>query len=479
MRAAARRLTRTLRIACRSASLAGMLAALAMVKPCAAQNDSTNPASESSDYPGPAQPDISLTDYLQQEPEAPPAQEDFPEQPSPVLQLDTGEPLMVLLTPLHWGRFSFLSVTAYEGYSSNPSFQKIPVGANITSISTLALYSTQFAGWKMNLQYQPFVWISSTRTVKDFAAASADLQTLRHINDSWHWTLGERLRYSPTHSSELTKGIVANPGGGFTIGDAFLSSGRNILVNGIATTLTDRYSQNSTLIFHANQDYTRLSGYVGSQSIDNIPTQQAVTFSTGAIWRDHLGLKDTLSTEYTYRLQASTGTSAETVGSHAASVGLSHKFTRRFGTSVSGGPAWSIYPGHNGSNGRARITAHGSFALSEEFKGGGVVLAFARSNDFSGIISDGFHNRYDLTVHREFNARWSCSATMSYVQQQITNQRSTQGELGSAEIRHFFSRNWAAFAQVRYLDLTGSQRFVAPEKNAVAGIRWSWVPEKP
>ena len=475
---AARRLTQTLRIGLRSASFVGVLATFTLVKPSAAQSDVPSAISEPANSSGSAPSDVTVTDYLTHEPQSPQASEDFPEQP-PVLNLDTGEPLMVLLTPFHWGRFSFLSITSYEGYSSNPSFQKIPISGTVTSASALAMYSTQFAGWNLNLQYQPFIWISSTRTIKDFAAASGDLRTLRHINDHWHWTLGDRLRYSPTHSSDLTKGFVADPSGGFTIGNAFLSSGRNILVNGIAATLTDRYSENATLTLRANQDYTRLSGYVGGQSNDNLPAQQAATLSAGGTWRDHLGLNDTLSTEYTYRVQVSSGTSAETVGSHAASLGWSHKFTRKLGTSVSAGPAWSIYPGHDGKAGRVRTTAHGSLALSKEFTRGGVVLAFSRSNDFSGIISDGFHNRYDLTVHREFNARWSCSATMSYVQQQITNQRSTEGELGSAEVRHFFSRNWAAFAQVRYLDLTGSQRIVAPEKNAVAGIRWSWVPEKP
>ncbi len=67
----------------------------------------------------------------------------------------------------------------------------------------------------MNLQYSPFLWISSRETLKDFAAASADIRTLRHINESWHWTLGDRLRYSPTHSTEETTGFVADPGGRF------------------------------------------------------------------------------------------------------------------------------------------------------------------------------------------------------------------------------------------------------------------------
>src|SRR5262249_13839756 len=158
----------------------------------------------------------------------------------------------------------------------------------------------------------------------------------RHINGNWHWTFGDRLRFSPTHSTEESKGFVVDPSGGFSIGDAFLSSGRNVLVNGVIGTLTDRYGENSTLTFHVDQDYTRLSGFVGGPlATDTLPAQQAFTFSTGVTWRNRISEKDTLNAEYTYRLLDSTGTSVANVNSQAASIGLSHKFTQTLGVSVS------------------------------------------------------------------------------------------------------------------------------------------------
>jgi len=471
-----------LRIILGSASFAGVLTTLTLVKSSSAQTDVPTAIAIPGDYP-----ESPASDVQPAEDDTPQAgtDEDFApngagnidvEQP-PDTDLETGLPLTVLLTPFHWGRFSLLSLTASQGYNSNPEFQRNQLGAWVTTVSALALYSAQFAGWRMNLQYQPFVWISSRRTLKNFAAASFDIRTLRHINESWHWTLGDRLRYSPTHSTEQGKGFVADPGGGFSIGNAFLSSGRNVLVNGIVATLTDHYKENSTLTFHADQDYTRLSSFVGTQP-DNLPTQEAITFSTGVTWRHHLGLKDTLSMEYVYRLQTTTGTSVADVNSQTASIGWSHKLRPSLGVSASVGPAWSIYAGRENTS-HGRTTLHGSLALSKEFRKGGVVLAFARSDSFSGIISDSFHNRYDLTVHREFNARFNCSATASYIQQQFSNARSTQGELAAAEVRYFLNRNWATFAQVRYLNLVGNERIFAPEKSAIVGFRWFWVPEKP
>jgi hypothetical protein len=117
--------------------------------------------------------------------------------------------------------------------------------------------------------------------------------------------------------------------------------------------------------------------------------------------------------------------------------------------------------------------------LSEEFRRGGVVVSFARSNSFSGIISNSFHNRYDITAHREFSQRFHVSATGSYIQQQTLNQRNTTGELATAEARYFVARNWAVFSQVRYLSVGGNNRILGPEKSMTVGLRWSWVPEKP
>jgi hypothetical protein len=247
----------------------------------------------------------------------------------------------------------------------------------------------------------------------------------------------------------------------------------------LSATLTDRYNENSTLIFHANQDFTHLSSFVGSQS-DSLPTQTATTVAAGFTWRNRVSTNDTLSTEYNYRHQTTSGTSVADVNSHAASVGWNHKFTRTVGASASIGPAWSTYSGREGSGtGRGRSTLHGSLSLSKEFYRGGVLLSFSRSDSFSGIISDSFHNRYDFTVHRELSAHFNCSATASYVQQQISNGRNTNGELATVEARYLLSPNWAFFTQARYLDIVGNQRILGPEKSVIVGFRWSWVPEKP
>jgi hypothetical protein len=475
MNTVAKRRMLALRIILGSVSFS-VLTTVTLAGSCSAQTD-----------PDPAMSDsVSHSDSVQlddQEVQASGSESEQEQQPDeafdfqPDTSLETGLPLNVLLTPFHWGRLSLLSFTTYEGYSSNPSFQRIPVGPTLTAISALAVYSTRFAGWQMDLQYQPFVWISSRATIQDFAAGSFDLRKMRRINGNWSWTVGGRLRYFPTHSTAEQTGFVAEPGGGIGIGNAFLSGDRNILLNGVAVALTDHYNENSFLVLHANQDFVRLSSYLGQSSI-SIPSEEAMSYAAGVTWRHHYGISDTLSLGYSYRGQ--TTTSGFDVNSDSASVGWSHKLKPSLGFSATVGPAWSFYTGHENVNSpsNGRITLHGSLALSKEFRSGGVVLAFARSDGFTGIISDTFHNRYELMAHRALTTRLHCSMTASYIQQQISNQRNTNGELFAAEARYFMNRNWAIFTQLRYLDVVGSERITGPEKSVILGVRWSWGPDK-
>jgi predicted porin len=203
--------------------------------------------------------------------------------------------------------------------------------------------------------------------------------------------------------------------------------------------------------------------------------------SSGATWRNHYSFNNTLTLEYNFRAQTSTTAMVAGVQSHAASVGWTHKFSPRLGISASGGPAWSIYNEQQkpGVTNHGRTTLHGSLALSREFQRGGVVLSVSRSDGFTGIISESFHNRYEAGLHRDISSRLHWSASASYIQQQILNERTIDGELFSTQAHYYLSRNLSLFGQVRYLKISGNERIVAPETNGTIGIRWAWVPEKP
>src|SRR5262249_21730100 len=156
-------------------------------------------------------------------------------------------------------------------------------------------------------------------------------------------TLGDHFRYSPSHGTEQESGFIIDPSGGFSIGNAFLSSGRNALINGIAATLTDHYGEHSSLTFRANQTFTHLSSSLGGITSNNLPTDKAMTFPSGATGRHQYTTSSSKGLEYTYRLQNESGTSKGEFQRHSAVIGGTNKFNRSQGMSPSIGPAWSIY----------------------------------------------------------------------------------------------------------------------------------------
>jgi hypothetical protein len=386
----------------------------------------------------------------------------------------------VLLTPFHWGRLSLLSFSGYEGYDSNPRLQASGSAASFTELNALLLFSRRFAGWQLNLQYQPFLSFSPKRTNKSFSAVAVDLQTVRHLNRSWSWSASENFRYSPDVQNAVGTGLVLNSGGGISIGDTYLSAGRNVLADNVYVGVNDRYSERSSLAFHIDGNFTRLSSYLGGQSAINLPTEQAVSYSPGVVWSTHLNVRDTLSLKYDYRVQSATGTSVGDVNSQTASIGWGHRLKPSVRFSATFGPGWSKYTGRQNpaTSQPWRSTLQGSLGISKEFRRGGVALAFARSNSFSGTIADGFNNRYDLLLNRSLTPRWSCAASVSYLQQQASRGRNTTGKQASAQLSHFVSRNWSIFAQARYLKIEGSEQF-SSEKIATLGFRWAWEPDRP
>jgi hypothetical protein len=446
---------------------AALLATMTLAETCNAQTDASisEPANTSFSRPDTDNSDSSAenTDLVQL-----------------VKNLETGAPLKVLLTPFHWGRVSLLSFSGYQGYDSNPRLQGMSNAASFAEFGALVLSSSRFAGWQLDLQYQPFLSFSPKRTNKSFSAAALDLQTVRHLNRNWSWAVSENLRYSPDLQSAVGTGLVLDSAGGISIGNISLSAGRSVLADNAHLGLSDRYSEHSSLAFHVDGNFTRLSSYLGTQSEVNLPTEEAHSYATGVVWSSHLNLHDTISLKYDYRVQSATGTPVGDVDYHTASIGWGHRLKPSLRFSATIGPGWSKYTGHQGGNTSPpwHTTLQGSLGLAKQLRRGAVALVFARSNNFSGVISDSFNNRYDLTLSQSLSARWSCAATTSYLQQQVSRGRATAGEQFSLQLSHFLSRNWAIFAQGRYLKISGSEQFAA-EKIATVGFRWSWEPDKP
>jgi hypothetical protein len=410
-----------------------------------------------------------------------------PDTAQTAMNLETGLALQTVMSPLHWGHVSLLSASVYEGYDSNTELQKVPLGSSLTSLNALAVYSVERRRTELDLQYHPFLWLSQKQTVKDIGSASADLHTEHPISEHWFWNIGDSFHYSPNQENTIEgSSFSADFGQGITVGSPFLSTGWNMLGNALTFGVDDRYTQWSSVRFHASGDYIRLSQFIGTSffSLSErviLPTQELLSYGFGGIWTNRLNYRDTLDLRYDYRSQTSIDTSLGNGQSHFATFTWAHLFTDSFRLRAGAGPGWMIADtsGIKNSTHRVLPTLQGSVELFKQFQKGGIAVSFARSDQFSGVIGNGFYNRYDLSVDRRLSLRWNVNAIGSYLQQGILSRATATGEQGSVEIDRFLTRNWSVFAQGRYLSLANVGPAFAPQKIATLGLRWEWVPDKP
>jgi hypothetical protein len=409
--------------------------------------------------------------------------EDFASQETPpadsdnslvgAMNLQTGDPLRVVISPFHWGHLSLVSASVYQGYDSNPNLQPVADGSRLQAFSALAVYEKKFTRSLVDAQYHPFILASTTRTLKDLGAASFDFITGHPLSQSWNWRAADHTRYSPSQQATVEgRGFVFDTGGGLTIGNAFLSSGRNFLENTVALTLRDQYTQGAFLDVHVDQRFARLSGPLG-QSTTDPGSQEEFRTGGGVTWSDTLSTRNTIDVKYDYSVQSVRGTDTGGVRSHNLGIGWNHHLTPSVSFTAEIGPIWSTV-----AQSQQQTTArlHGAVQLLKSFHDGGVAVAFSRSDNFSGMISNSVNNRYDFSLERRLGVRWSLLSTASYIQQESVGRHTTTGALAAIGFGYSLSRNWTLFTQGRYLDVIPT---AAPEKIATIGVTWSWEPDKP
>jgi hypothetical protein len=400
--------------------------------------------------------------------------------------LETDLPLQVVVSPFHIGRWSLLSLSAYQGYDTNPYQQQVANGTEFSAFSGLVVYSIRGAEWNIDLQYEPSFFVSPQLTAKNWTGNATDAQVEHRLSPTWSFTAGEHFRYSPNVQSSIQgNGLSVSVGGGVpSVLTPFITSSRSLLLSTITGSLNHRFSEHSTLTLHAEDSFVRLSGTVTQPKLFGliqlpptpIPVEDSESASSGLGYNRVLGLRDSIEATYEYRAQFSS-TTQQGIGSfHTASFGWSHEIAPSLRFSVSAGPGWSN-PGT--SHASWRTTVQGSVQLSKETRNGGISVSFSRSDEFLGVIGNNFNNHYALRIDRKFGTRLSLTTTGSYIQQQFYGGHNLSGEMGSFELAWFTTRNWSVFGQIRYLDTNGSELTIAPQKVVTAGVRWSWVPEKP
>ncbi len=390
--------------------------------------------------------------------------------------LETDLPLRVVTSPLHWGSCSLLSLSAYQGYDTNPSRTQASSASEFSSVSAFVVYSIRRPLWELDLQYQPSAVISPGMIAKNLTGNATDFQAARRLSETWTLAISDHFRFSPDLQSSIQgSGLALNLGGGVSIEIPFLQSAESLLLDTGSAILSDRLTPSSSATFSLDQSYIRLSPSIDLGRVRQLPVTDAESTNLSAGYSRTIGLRDTLNFTYDYRAQfASTATG--TAQYNVASASWGHVLTPGLRLSIAGGPGF-FNPG--GTTSEWRTTLQGSIQLGRSYRKGEVGLAFSRNDSFNGVLSNSFGNHYAVNIDHRFNTRVRFTANLSYIQQQVSGGHDLTGTLGSVEPSWMVSRNWSVFGQVRYLTTHGVEQPIAPQTIYAAGVRWSWVPEKP
>jgi hypothetical protein len=393
--------------------------------------------------------------------------------------LETGLPLRTVMSPLHWGHLSLLSFQAFGAYNQDNQQQISRLGNQFGGLQGLVVYAIQKERSAVDLQYQPYVWFSQNRTYKDFTANSVDFTTSHIFNRRWSIAGNDRFQYSPNLANTLQSAFAADFVNNASSEAAFMSVGRKALFNSANVTVNTQLSANSRLSFSGIDDYVQLGSYVGSVNTTTLPlaSERLNAYGGTAGWTRQWSARNTIMVSYNYRRQSLSGLGADTTF-NAVDLGFTRVLMPSLTFSVQAGPGWSdSVLASDPTQKQRRTTVQGSASLFKSFHNGGVAISFARSSQFTGVISNSYNNRYNVAFNRRFFTRWNFEADGSYIQQEYAGLRSTTGELGWAELGCMLTRNWSAFSGYRYLRMKGTSNLPGEQEVIAVGIRWAWQPE--
>jgi AMIN domain-containing protein len=405
---------------------------------------------------------------------------------SVVRNLETGLPLRSVVSPLRWGHLSLLSVTAFTAYDINYQLQGVQqasLGSQLTVLQGLLIYSIQRTRWSLDFQYHPFLWFSKQTTHTDFAGHAVDFQTGHNVGRQWRLNVSDSYHYLPAVANSFGSPFSVDFSSNAATSNAFLSTGRKVWGNNANITMDRVLDERSKLSFTFADSYIRISGGPTNQpgtTSFGTQDQQQHDYGPGVTWSRQWNSRNTISLRYNYQRRTSPGSTGSTDFQRAA-VGYTRVLKPSLTAMLQVGPGWSSGSTTGVTRSHRRITLQGSAGLFKQFTHGGVALTFDRSNDFSGVISNSYNNRYNLAVSRRFYTRWNTELSASYLQQEFLGRRATTGELGFIQLSYLLTRNWSLFTSYRYFTTSTASvnnKLFGPQQIVVAGIRWAWEPEK-
>jgi hypothetical protein len=390
--------------------------------------------------------------------------------------LITGQAFKSLITPWHWGRLSLFSADFNYGYDTNVLLQQNSrISNTVYSARGLLVYSIEKPRSSLILQYAPSVFASDRVTQVSLLGHSLAFSSYRDLAPEWRLNVSDNFQYFPNQMRLFTPAFTQDFSSGTVTQQPLLAIGESYLTNNLGVSLTHQLSATDAISVQSAYTVSNtIYGNTGisSQQFPNLG--QTVAF--GVNWTHQW--METRQIGFTYQY-------ARTVLGGPFGGSLYYSLLASYGQNLfpslrmdlTYGPTIGFTQGSFGSGSPRTITQRtyqGSFSLQKTFERSAISLHFARSQVFSGIVSDTLNNRYDASYLRQFGVRWNMSMGASYLEQAWTTGGVTRGRGTWVEWSYRLSPSWSAVASYSYFDVRGTTAQAFNGLMVSVGVRWAW-----
>jgi hypothetical protein len=442
----------------RVVGLAIMLAAFLLMFPhrTSAQESSPPPTQE---------PDSSTTTS----PDSP--QEPGPDQPT----TSTVEPGAAgggssRIVALRWGHLSAFSVDTFYVYDTNYRNSAFnPQGESAFSARIIAFYSVGNDRLGLDVQYRPDMLVSQNNYDFEFGASLVNFHIHRPISQSWTFSLLDTFTYEPDFNFLNTPTISLTSTGAFNQ-QSLLLNGQTELRNVLSAGFTYRIAQHDHITFHAQDDYENLRNGPNSIESSALFYGSGNTAGGGVSYNHSIGPNHDVGVNYNYDREVFGGSSTQ-AQYHTIIVTYRQKIGRSILLQASGGPSFHVF-----SNGSAtQKTFVGTADILKSFNQSSVALLYTRGYEFTGIITDSYHDRYDAFYSRIFQNIFGAEGGISYIQTHSTGlTQGIEGRIIFARLNYYLSHHWTLFATFQNSAFAGATQPYIGRNFITLGARWSY-----
>jgi hypothetical protein len=409
-----------------------------------------------------------------------PGQEPVPDHPE-TSTLETGQPMgqSNRVVALRWGHLANISVESFYAYDSNYTFSPSnPAPTDEAAARVIADYSLGNERMGLDIQYRPFIVYSKREQTYNFAASFVNFHVTHRLGSRWIFNFHDIFQYEPDVALFINPTITPNLSTGEITQAALLGNGSTLLRNNVSMILSYHLARHDTISFHGQYNYVDLTNNPNEDRASDQPVYRTEsTLGGGVGWSHTFGPDHEFGVTYNYDEQV-IGNLVNAGQHHSVIANYRQKILPTLLLQVSGGPSWQIR-----GNGLGDHTTYiASAELLKTFRQSTLALLYSRNYDYTGVITDAYHDRYDALYSRNFDHTWGFALGGSYFQTHSIGsfmvQQQIEGRTLWGRVSYYLNPQWTLFATMLNSAFAGGPTPYASRNFFMAGVRWSYGGDK-